>query len=79
MASGLGRLVDWQALFSELKAHGYGPTRVAAALNLPKQTVWHWSKHNSEPEYTNGHLLIKLHRKVVDKKTVTTRFGVIVR
>jgi hypothetical protein len=55
---------DWTEIGHELRRHGWGVTKVAAHLNVPKSTVRRWFNDNSEPGYHVGRQVIRLHNQV---------------
>lgn len=62
---GLGITVDWAAIGFELRRAGFGATKVAYCLNLPRATVRFWFERGGHPRYVDGLCLIRLHALVV--------------
>lgn len=73
--SGMGRLVDWSEVLLDLRRHGLTQTYVAKVLNVPRQTVNSWSA-GSEPAFSEGMRLVRLHALVVEKRPTPTSFAV---
>lgn len=69
----LVRQTDWKEIGMELRRHGWGATRVAEHLNLPRSTVRGWFEENAEPGYHSGMQLIRLHNLVVSFRASTIR------
>lgn len=60
-----GGLINWQEIGLELRRHGWGASRVAEHMNLPRSTVRKWFEDSAEPGYHSGLQLIRLHNRVV--------------
>lgn len=73
---GLGMLINWQQIGLEFRRAGFGPSYIAKALNIPRETVRSWFERNVEPGYTDGHYLVRLHARVVSGKNTTDKFAV---
>lgn len=75
IASGMGRVIDWRELLLDLRRNGWGLSKVAKALNLPRTTVNAWM-FNAEPGYSNGVLLVALYLHVVHGEPSDVRFAI---
>jgi len=69
-------LIDWREVGIDLRRFGFGPSRVAAALNRPKSTVDAWLLYGSEPGFTDGHRMLELWAAVTRHETPRKPFAV---
>lgn len=70
---GLGIEVDWREIGLEFRRAGWGASRVARVLNLPRETIRWWFRTGAEPGYTDGLCLLRLHARVVCKQRVAPK------
>ena len=56
--------VKWSAIVQEIMDKGYSVYRIAKLLNVAECTVRNWWRHEGEPGFGNGCVLIELHRDV---------------
>lgn len=68
--------VNWPEVLMDLRRAGYGRTAVADALNVPISTVQRW-QGGSEPRYSSGLLLLRLHAHIVQGKSPRARFAIL--
>ena len=73
---GLGITVDWQEIGMEFRRHGWSVTKVARAINLPRDTVRAWFERGGQPRYVSGLCLLRLRSHVIEKRKVDIRFAV---
>lgn len=66
----------WPTLLMELRRAGYGPSKVAVALNVDKSVVSRWQNNGVEPLWSTGQRLIRLHARVVERRPVKAWFAV---
>jgi hypothetical protein len=60
-----GSLTMWAEIGLDLRRHGWGPSKVAAHLNVPRSTVRHWFNAGGTPLNQCGAQLISLHARIV--------------
>jgi predicted transcriptional regulator len=71
----MGRAEDWPTLLLELRRHGYSQYAIAAAINVPRSTVSAWAD-GTEPRFSEGLALVRLHAHVVEGRRTPQRFAV---
>jgi predicted transcriptional regulator len=71
----MGRAQDWPTLLLELRAHGFSQYAVAAAINVSRSTVSAWAD-GTEPRFSEGLALVRLHAHVVERRKTPQRFAV---
>ena len=54
---------DWSGIIRELESMGYTTYRIGQILQRDHTTVEHWRDADTEPKYTDGAKLLKLHAK----------------
>lgn len=69
-------LIDWFEVVIDLRRHGFGVTRIAAALNVPRQTVERWAYRGAEPGFSNGHRLLALWAAIVQREPPRRPFAI---
>jgi hypothetical protein len=71
--------IKWGDIVQEIVDHGYSIYRIAKELNLAECTVRNWWKHEGEPKFGNGCVLLDLHKNVcrttTDSSHTTTNMG----
>ena len=72
-ASGLGTLVDWREIGLDLRRWGISHADVAKALNVTHSTVQRWFNDGSEPGFSSGYFLLRLHGRLERKQHDRTK------
>lgn len=53
------RIVDWEAIFDQLRRGGITTTALARELSIPRTTLLDYANHGMRPKYEEGERIIR--------------------